>query len=67
MIPMNVDFMEVLDSITAKSVSELEPDEIAFLKARVYYLTPGQLQKFDSILVEPSIEEPKKRVFKKTK
>lgn len=64
---MHVPFMDVLDSITAKKVSELEPDEIAFMKALIYYLTPGQLDKFKSVLDEPVIEEPKPRIEKKTK
>lgn len=66
---MNVPFMEVLDSITVKNVKDLEDDEIGFLKARRYYLTPGQLDKFSSILdvVSPSPELPKPRTEKKTK
>lgn len=63
----NMTFQEVLDEITQKSVKELEPEEIRFLRARRFYLTPGQLDKFDSILEEPSIEEPKPRTERKTK
>jgi hypothetical protein len=67
-IPMDVPFMEVLESITNKRVKDLEPDEVAFLKARRYYLTPGQLDKFSDVLDgSPSLEIPKPRVEKKTK
>jgi len=61
------DFMEVLNIITAKKVVELDENEKAFLRARQYYLTPGQLDKFSDVLVIPSVEEPKPRIVKKTK
>jgi hypothetical protein len=66
-IPEGVDFMEILDEITSKKVKELEEEEIGFLKARRYYLTPGQLDKFASVLESPSPEAPKPRTAKKTK
>lgn len=55
------DFMEVLDEITAKEPSKLEPDEIAFMKARDYYLTSGQLVKFASVLDETPVPTPSER------
>jgi hypothetical protein len=68
MIPMGVPFLEVLDSITVKSPKDLEPDEIAFLKGRRYYLTAGQLDKFAGVLENsPSPEVPPVRTEKKTK
>jgi hypothetical protein len=66
-IPNGKDFMEVLEEITVKRVNELDDEEIAFMKARRYYLTPGQLDKFASVLESPSPEAPKPRTAKKTK
>ena len=63
------DFMEVLDQITAKNPDQLEEDEIAFMKARSYYLTPGQISKFANILETPvptPSERPKVKRAKKS-
>jgi hypothetical protein len=46
------DFMEVLNVITSKNVENLDDQEIRFLRARRYYLTPGQLDKFAVYLGE---------------
>ena len=67
-MPLDVPFLEVLEDICNKKVKDLEDDEIAFLKARRYYLTAGQLDKFSGVLdTSPSIEVPKPRTEKKTK
>ena len=55
------DFMEVLEEITKKSPMDLDDEEIGFLKARQYYLTPGQLDKFASILGNDAIPTPSPR------
>jgi aerobic-type carbon monoxide dehydrogenase small subunit (CoxS/CutS family) len=67
---INRNFMDVLDEIVDKDVKSLTEDEKAFLVARCYYLTTGQLNKFSSILdkpTEPIEEEIKPRIEKKTK
>jgi hypothetical protein len=40
---------------------DLDDEEIGFLKARQYYLTPGQLDKFASILGNDAIPTPSPR------
>lgn len=60
MIPENVPFMDVLKEITQKDVDKLEPDEVGFLKARAFYLTPGELKKFASVLEPKKVETKSK-------
>ena len=55
------DFMEVLDEITCKKPNQLDADEIGFLRARRYYLTPGQLDKFAQFLTDVVIPTPSER------
>lgn len=66
-IPDGKDFMEVLEEITAKDMKDVDAEETAFMKARSYYLTPGQLKKFADVLEEPTPSEPEPRTAKKTK
>lgn len=66
-IPEGKDFLEVLEELTIKGIKDLDDDEKAFIRARQYYLTPGQLDKFADLLVQPSMEEPAPRTAKKTK
>jgi hypothetical protein len=47
---MNPEAQAILDKITSKELSILTKDDIAFLKARIDYLTPEQLEKYDSVL-----------------
>lgn len=54
----------VLDKIVVKAVIELTQMDIAFLRARVSYLTVDEKNKFQSVLVEKK-PEPKKEILKK--
>lgn len=56
-----MDFLKELERITNKVVSDLTDEEVAFIKARKYYLSAGELEKFKSILeVKVEVEQPKK-------
>jgi len=55
------DFMEVLDEITNKRPNQLDNDEIGFLRARRYYLTPGQIDKFAQFLKDVDVPTPSER------
>lgn len=59
-----MDFKEVLEQIAEKSVQELTTEDIAFLKARRYYLTSGQKEKFNSVL---EVSKTTKKTNKKSK
>lgn len=55
-------FQTVLDQITTKEIAELTPFDIAFLRARAFYLTPYQAEKYAPVLNGPlstpkSVEE----------
>lgn len=47
---MHKPFQEVLESIVKKEIEALTPGDISFLKARVSYLTPEQLDRYKSVL-----------------
>ena len=49
---------EALARITDKEIPELIPEDIAFLKARVAYLTGDQKEKFSEVLTAPAPEVP---------
>lgn len=58
MIPSNVPFEEALKAITAKSPEELDDKEKAFIRARKFYLTSGELAKFKALFTK-KVEESK--------
>lgn len=60
---MNPEAKEYLDKILQKGPESLSEPEKAFLKARVLYLKPSQVEEYKSILkpvkeVEPEVSEP---------
>lgn len=62
MIPSNVPFEEALRSMTSKEPADLTEDEKAFIRARKFYLTAGELNKFKSLFAkkaEEKVEESK--------
>jgi len=60
---MNPEAQEYLNRIIAKELPELTKDDISFLRARRYYLTEEQKEKFSSVL-ELEVEKPKKSKIK---
>lgn len=52
---------EYLDSILKKSPSQLTPQEIAFLRARVSYLKDIQKDEYKSVLNQTSKKETVKK------
>lgn len=54
-----MDYLTELDRITAKEIHDLTPADIAFLKARKWYLNDDQLSYFESVL-----EPPKQLTYK---
>ena len=56
---MNPEASEKLERIISKSPTEINKDDIAFLKARKSYLTREQIEELNYIF-EEKIVEPKK-------
>lgn len=50
---------EIFDQITSKDLSELNSNDIKFIKARRTYLSNEQKEKFSSILEVPAKEAKK--------
>ncbi len=59
---MNQEAQDVLTAITKKEIHELLPSDIVFLRARSSYLTPEQVEKYQSVLSRdvPQRNEPEK-------
>lgn len=69
MADLDPSVLETLNRILAKDLSEVTPDDVSFLKARVSYLTGDQVKKFEDILdMKPDkVVEPEKVMSGKKK
>ena len=54
-----MDFLEVLKTIVDKEPGDLTQDEIAFLKARAFYLSDNESRKFKEVLRPKKVEATK--------